>query len=396
MSSGSAPRPALSSLFLLLGALCLGVLVRSFGPAFLSACFRPVPILELPGLLALIAGLSSAVVLHEAGHLLAALANNFEVSGMVLGPFRFVRLGASWSLTLKANRLFEASVSAFPKTQKDWRSRMMMVVAAGPLATLLTGIVTVLSLHAHGGADNWFTWFLRVFAQVSFFIFVLGLVPNHPSLLSQNDAALLRSLWRMDSQANEMFLYHLVLQQQRMGIKPRSYSPNLMQRLAQFKGRPDFMAFFATTIASWAFDSNDMETGNTWDRQALNLCPRCGASSRHLAVVNSVCFDIIYRKNLVAARTKLSTLDTNKIVSPYLHHRAMAAIHLTARRTREALAEIAAARFTLPKHLQSSGVEYLLLSRLHAVILSIQPEDFSVKTQQLKSTPSQRVSSAAI
>jgi hypothetical protein len=379
-----------------MAALCLGALVRSFGPGFLSACFLPIPIFELNGLSALIAGLWGAVALHEAGHLLAALANDFEISGIVLGPVRFARLGASWTLIFKGNRLFEASVSAFPRTEDNWRRRMMTVVVAGPLATLLAGFASVFLLHAFGAGDSWFIWLLRAFAQVSFFIFVLGLVPNQKSLLCQNDAALLLSLWRMEPQASELFLYHLVLQQQRMGVKPGHYPQSLIQLLTQFEGRPDFMAFFATTLACWAFDNDDAATGNSWDCRALKLSLLCGSYSRNLVMVNSACFDIIYRENLIAARTKLDSLDLTRIVSPYLRYRARAAVHVTAQQAPEALADIATARFALPKHLRDCGVEYVLLSHLHAATLTMRPADLRMKAQQAKMALLPQTSPAAI
>ncbi len=379
-----APNPVLFSATLLTAALCISVLVRSFGPGLLSACFLPVPIFELGGLCAVVVGLSSAVVCHEMGHLFAAILNDFEVSGLVLGPFRFIRLGTSWMLVVKKHRLFEASVSAFPRTEENWRLKMLAVVAAGPIATLMTGCASACLLHVIGGGDSWFIWFLRAFTQVSFLIFVLGLVPNHKSLLCQNDAAFLRSLWRADPQADEIFLYHLVLQQQRMGVRPRNYPVSLVQLLAQFEGRPDFMAFFATTIASWAFDRGDADTASHWDRQALTLCSRCGFHSRSLATINSACFDMIYRQDLITARAKLDKLNLKEIVSPYLRYRAKAALHLAARRVPEALADIAAARFTLPKPLKDSGVEYLLLGHLHAVALDLQPDELPVKGQKQK------------
>ena len=380
--AASTPKPVLFSACLLVAALSLGALVRSFGPGFLSECFRPVPIFDLSGLLALVAGLFGAVVLHEAGHLFAAIMNDFEVSGMVIGPFRLVRLGTSWTIILKKHRLFEASVSAFPRTRENWRRRMMAVVAAGPIATFVTGFASVLLLPASGAGDSWFIWLLRAFVQVSFFIFVLGLIPNGKSQLCQNDAALLRSLWRMDPQADDIFLYHLVLQQQRTGVRPRSYPVSLIERLARFEGRPDFMAFFATAIASWAFDRNDAEAGNSWDQRALDLCVHCGSHSRNLAMVNSACFDIVHRGDLIAARAKLDKLDLSKIVPPYLQHRARAAVNLAARRVPEALADVAGARFALPKHLQGSGFEYLLLGHLHAVALAMQPNELPAKGQK--------------
>jgi Peptidase family M50 len=380
----SSPRPVLFSLCLLLAALCLGALVRSLGSPFLAECFQPVPVLDLSGLLALVAGLFSAVLFHEAGHLLAAIMNDFEVSGVSIGPFRFVRLGASWEMILEKNRLFEASVSAFPQTKENWRRRMLVVVAAGPIATFVTGFAVALLLHPVGGEDNWLTWLLRAFVQVSFFIFVLGLVPNGKSLLNQNDAALLQSLWRNGPQADELFLYHLVLQQQRAGTRPRNYPLCLIYLLAHFEGRPDFMALFATTIASWAFDRNDAEIGGSWDRRALVLSAHCGFHSRNLVRVNSACFDIIYRQNLIASGAKIDKLDLNKIASPYLRHRAKAAANLAARQVPEALADIAAARFALPEHLQGAGVEYLFLGHLHAAALAVQPDELVVRAQKPK------------
>ena len=391
-----APNSVLFSASLLIAALCISVLLRSFGPGSLSACFLPVPIFELGGLLALAVGLSGAVVSHEMGHLFAAIVNDFEVSGVVLGPFRFVRLGTLWTLVVKKHRLFEASVSAFPRTEENWRRKMLAVVAAGPIATLITGCASVFLLHAAGEGNSWFIWFLRVFAQVSFLLFVLGLVPNHKSLLCQNDAALLRSLWRADPQADEIFLYHLVLQQQRVGMRPRNYPVSLIQLLAHFEGRPDFMAFFATTIASWAFDGEDADTASNWDRQALTLCSRRGSHSRSLVTINSACFDIIYRQNLMTARAKLGDLNLNEIVSPYQRYRAKAALHLAARRVPEALADIAAARFALPDHLKGSGVEYLLLSHLHAVALALRPDELPAKGQTQKIVCSRQTSLAIV
>ncbi len=339
---------------------------------------------DLGGLFALAAGLFGAVVLHEAGHLLAAIANDFEVVGVVVGPFRAVRLGTAWKLLLKTHRLFEASISAFPRTTENWKQRMMTVVAAGPVSTLVTGLLAAVALHAFGTGDNWLVWLLRAFTQVSFFIFVLGLVPNHKSLPCQNDAALFRSLWTNHPQAQEIFLYHLVLQQQARGVRPRNYPVGLIQLLAEFQGRTDFMAFFATTIALWAFDSNDNETGNSWDRRALDLCAQGGFQSRNLCTVNSACFDMIYRENPTSARAKLDQLDLRGIVSLQLRYRASAVAHLAGGRVPEALAIIARAGFTLPEHLKKFGVEHLLLTHLHAKALAKQPEEIFVKIQKPK------------
>ena len=383
-SKEAASSPAFFSACLLIAGLCLGASVRALGPAFLHECFRPVPMIGLSGSTALVAALFSAVVCHEAGHFLAALTNDFEIWGVVIGPIRITRVGKSWKPLLKKSRFFEASISAFPRTVENWQRRMMTVVAAGPGATLAAGLAAASSLYLSGAGDSWFVWFLRAFVQVSFFIFVLGLVPNHKSLLCQNDAALFRSLWRNGPQSDEMFLYHLVVQQQMIGARPRNYPLGLIELLADAEGRPDFMAFFATTIASWAFDGGNEEAGKAWDRRALALCHGCSFLSRTLSLINSACFDVIYRRDLTAAESKIDQVDLSKIVSPYLQGRARAVRDLVSGRVPEALAHISTARFTLPLHLQRSGVECLLLGCLHDAALSLQPEELAAKTQKTK------------
>ena len=63
----------------------------------------------------------------------------------------------------------------------------------------------------------------------------------------------------------------------------RNYPLGLIELLANSEGRPDFMAFFATTIASWVFDSGNekLETLGIGEplRYAIGAVPSAALSA---------------------------------------------------------------------------------------------------------------------
>ena len=88
----------------MLGFAVIGV-GRAYAPLpirhwFVSAAFqKPTDLLLLP-----IAALA-AMVLHEAGHLLAALLLGFELLGVTLGPIQLQILHRTWKLSLSNRNL---------------------------------------------------------------------------------------------------------------------------------------------------------------------------------------------------------------------------------------------------------------------------------------------------
>ncbi|MGH9584165.1 MAG: hypothetical protein ACRD4O_14650 [Bryobacteraceae bacterium] len=157
---------------LLFVAMAIGLSMRIAGPAAVRAAFDQLKLDSIPALALLLAACAVSMILHECGHLAAALLLHFEVLGGSLGPFRIDRLQGRWQFRILRGSLFRGSVSAVPRGCRHWRAATMIVVAAGPLATLLAGIVSVSAASQSGLHPFW-----AAMAELNLLLFALSLLP---------------------------------------------------------------------------------------------------------------------------------------------------------------------------------------------------------------------------
>lgn len=180
---------------LLLVALAIGAGMHAAAPAAARVAFSQLKLDNAAALAFLLAACAVCIVLHECGHLVAALSLHFEVLGGSLGPFRIERSNSRWRFRLLRANLFRASVAAVPRGSKHWRVTTMIVVVAGPLATLLAGVLSVYPAAQPGSHPFW-----GAMAELNLLLFALSLIPfqaqNAPS-----DAKLLLDLWRNGPEA---------------------------------------------------------------------------------------------------------------------------------------------------------------------------------------------------
>ncbi len=355
---------------LLLLAVLLGSAIQVAGPGWAQAIFRAISVTGIAGASAIFVALFAAVVLHEAGHFLAASAVGFRILGVSLGPVRvsFWHGYRTWKLSGK--NFLTGSVSAIPRSDKQWRSRMLTVVAAGPAATLGTGaLATYLLLAPHSSA--WTVSFLGALSQLSFFLFVLGLIPNSAQARIRNDARLLLVLWRDGAAADEIRTYHEIMEMEAAGIRPRTIPASAIRKLAVQRSSVDVAMLCARTVVNWAIDRGDIGMASAWDNYAFQLSSRCDERLRNSAVAASACFDILFRGDLNAARSKFATVRFDSLMPKCFHHRARAAYWLAASNVPTALAEIAQARYSFSAELPYYQFEARLLFALHHEAVSI-------------------------
>lgn len=352
-----------TSLHLLIAALAIGIAIELFGPSRARALFATIHPDSISGLTALFAALGAAIVLHEAGHLIAALLLDFEILGGSLGPFRASRFHGKWTLRVSGKAPACGSVSAIPRNNALWRARMLVVVAGGPAATLLTGIAASSMLPDHA-AHSWASAFLGALTQFSFFIFILGLIPNGPKARTRNDANLFLSFWRNTPETEEILLYHLITQMQIAGLRPRDYPEQFMREIAAARGRPEARLLYANTIVLWAIDRDDMATADAWDRRALELSESCEVRFQNLTLARSACFDVLFRADEAAARSKFARVDFATLTPDWFRHRARAVQCLTAGDFSGTLRENRRAESLFPKRLPYYDFEKMLLQRL--------------------------------
>ncbi len=356
-----------SSLLTLSTLSCVVLLLAlgNRGSLLVQELCSPVTLNGIEPFVLLLIATFSALIVHEFGHLVAAVACRFEVLAIAFGACRFTRVGSGWRVQGRTKRVFTGSVTAIPRTNEFWRRRMMIVIAAGPAATFAAAVFAALVLY-HVHPIEILSLFLRDFFQVNFLIFTLGLIPNASNSTAQNDAGLFLSLYKDGTESNAIFLYHLVLQHQRAGLEPREFPLWLVELMATFEGRADFMVLYAGMLASWAFDRGDHGSGDLWDSRALSLSSRANPATRSACLANSACFDIVFRKDVTSAKSKLDSIQVDMITSPSLRHCALAARDLVRGHVAKSLAEVAASRSFIPAKLQGRGFDCFLLKRLHA------------------------------
>lgn len=353
------------SILLLAIAFLFVWLCRFVGPASIQPWVQPLPFQSSLDLFLLLAALIVAIVLHEAGHLIASLLLGFHIFGGTFGPLQLQTLPGTSKFTWSSGSFLSASVSAVPRSMNCWRQAMLIVVAAGPIATLAT-CVLVTRITATGHV---FTFLQIAFVQVSTLLFTLGLFPNSRYARQQNDARLFVDLLRKNDGATEMELKVLLKQQMLAGTRPQDFSMALLQRLANFRGRQESQLLFAQAMLQWAIDSDYFELADAWDAHAIALSKECHPRARNSALASSACFDVIFRSDLESARSKFAEVDFASLFPTCFEHRARAAQQIALGRLYRAPAHILRAQYSLPKGIEYYMFERLLLEKLHMRVL---------------------------
>lgn len=362
-SSGSSA-DRVTPLILLGMALVLIWTGRAYGPLFLQRCLTPAPLQSAADVGLLLAAGICATVAHECGHLAAATGLGFHVMGASLGPLRIDSLHGKWKFSLRPSRWFAASVSAIPSTMRCWKVGMLIVIAAGPIATLASGLAAatlVETAHSHV--------FAREFVQVSLLLFLLGLIPNHRQSASRNDARMFWDLASSQASVEEMELYVELSQQVVQGVRTQDYSDPFVSKLAAWRGRADMEYVFAQTLVRWAVDSNRPELADSFDARALSLSSRCHQGIRNAALTSSACFDVVFRNDIKSARSKFERVRIGTLFPPCVLHLARACNYFATGANHLAPRQILLAQYALPRGIGWYSVERLMLDRLHMQVL---------------------------
>jgi hypothetical protein len=247
---------------------------------------------------------------------------------------------------------------------------MMLVVAAGPAATL-AGFVLAARVATSSDLGSWTGAFWSALTLFHFFLFVLGLIPNSESARIRNDARLFLALQRGGPAARELNLYHRLTQLRLAASRPYDYPASLLSEAALSPGRPEANLLVARTHSEWALDSDDVAAADVWDQRALEQAERCEGRLRNSALAASGCFDILFRSDAAAARDKLQKVDFDTLFPKYFAHRAKAAWLLANGRLAEVPAQVLRAQYALPLGLPYYDFERMLLGKLHLKALGV-------------------------
>src|SRR5438045_8892219 len=114
-----------------------------------------------------------AVFVHELGHVAGALVVRFQVNSFTVGPLMLRREPGGMRIR-RTHVKIGGFVGIVPVGQHNLRRRMLVVVAAGPISSLLFALLGFLLEHSFGGESDW----MSPFAVTSGAIAILSLIPT--------------------------------------------------------------------------------------------------------------------------------------------------------------------------------------------------------------------------
>lgn len=137
-----------------------------------------------------------ATLCHESGHVVAGWAAGMELTGVNLGPLLASKVQRRWKLQLSLHGLLAgtAHVRSHPVKGSNLRSRVMLTVLGGPVASALTCATASALLASMPGTAYQLWWKVpAMLAAIAATDTLLNLIP-HPAALGASDGASLLRL----------------------------------------------------------------------------------------------------------------------------------------------------------------------------------------------------------
>ncbi|QIL76093.1 M50 family metallopeptidase [Hymenobacter sp. HDW8] len=218
------------------------------------------------------------IVVHEAGHWLASQLVGFRCVGITIMWLHLERKRYRWHVRLGARaERYWGLVRVLPLNFENHRRRLSLIIAAGPVASILAGAFT-LALGWHMYSSTLLTsqasigafatnQGLLIFGWYSLFLGVVSLIPYK----SITDGGLLLGIMRNNSVWKRQLVLQRLISASYQGTRPRDYDTALLE---QALAHPDNSATdcYAHLYAyAHALDSKDIESVRLHLNAALDL-----------------------------------------------------------------------------------------------------------------------------
>jgi hypothetical protein len=276
-----------------------------------------------------------AIALHEAGHLLAGHLVGFHFRYVTIGPLKISRQGRRLRLSGAGRRLwFSGFAASLPTDYHDLPRRTAVMIAGGPIASLLQSVV------AGAGIAAWFQHFipfgLRSTAQLAALVpllsvtgmavvFLVSILPFRTGGL-MTDGAKLLLLWRGGAQAEQYCVLTILAGLALAGVRPREWPAELIARTETPPDAPDHTTSLAMMAYYHALDRGEVEAAAAHLERGLSALEKHPRLFRPAVCLAAAYFTARYRGDAAKAREYLRESKGVVLVEPYARLRTEAAI----------------------------------------------------------------------
>lgn len=259
------------------------------------------------GVLILVAALVPAfllvLALHEAGHLLGGRLAGFRFALFIAGPVKITASGDGLSFSLNRDlALFGGLASSVPVGDYALRRRMGVMVAGGPVASLLLGLGSLAVTTVLGGVAG------EVVLVTAIMSLAIALVTSLPVSFGGgfvSDGGRVLMLWRGGERADRWCAIGALGGAAMAGIRPRDWNEEWIQRSLT----PDDDGFDAAGARLSAYlhhlDRNELERAGELLESARAAGENSPALLRDQILQESAFFAARFLNDPATARTRL-------------------------------------------------------------------------------------------
>ena len=253
-------------------------------------------------------------VTHELGHAGVGVALGMKLRAFIVGPLQLRVLDGRWKLQFVPSRLFSAGGAAalVPSDPDEPQWRQIAMIAAGPAASLLTGLLAAaLAILAEGTPWERYWQFFSLLSIFGIVSFAVNLLPVRPDALYSDGARIYQlvsggpwaDLWRAFSIAGATAVTPL---------RPRDYDIEAILRASRVFRQGQHAMVLRLFATSYFLDRGDLEQARAWLADAESMYPEV-ASQVSADLLPAFVFNTAFlRRDAAAARQWWDRMQAKK------------------------------------------------------------------------------------
>lgn len=239
-----------------------------------------------------------AVLLHELGHVGAAMATGFELRGLAVGLFLLSRKASGWRFQIVPRRIFYGGLtSVVPRYAENLRGRYIRLVLGGPATTVILFLIALLS---PGGL--WVSVFL--FANL---LLTLSCCIPYTARGLPSDAKAALVLARKGAEADRLVAILYLLSLDGQGVQPRDWPPEFVERMNISSTETSYLTLSLALQYANALEGEDHDTAAKVLESALKWSTKMLPDAQRGFFVAASCFQGIFRNNASPAEAWLES-----------------------------------------------------------------------------------------
>ncbi|HSJ26142.1 MAG TPA: hypothetical protein VK929_15800 [Longimicrobiales bacterium] len=275
------------------------------------------------------------IAAHELGHVLAGRLVDFRMLLFIAGPLRVDRTPDGLRPGLNRSILHAGGLAAtVPVGLHDLRRRTIVMVAGGPLASLMVGSqglalyqATAPTMLRDGAPFPVLLMGLAflILGGLSLLIGLLTLIPARSGGFYSDGARILRLMRASDETEREVALLALTGLSM-AGTRPRDWEPALVARGAGIRDHGAFEVLGRQFAWAHALDSGDIPTARRHLQEALARVEQLPAGARASLYLAGATFFALYDGDAARGRDLLDRAGHGLLPAPHQRQLAEAAV----------------------------------------------------------------------